>query len=137
MSGAGSASSAVACAALVTLALAWPPVATAAPSPAYYWRWSDGSRAAVRSFTDPGDATHALPRLIVTARPAVAGVPVELQFRDHGRWLTEDVVETGRTGAASLQLNPYCRDGGWCHATFDYRLVIAGQAAAVRVTYGR
>lgn len=123
--------------ALLPAALAVAVVSTAAaPStPSYYWRWSDGSRAMARTFADPADRDSALPTVVVSIRPASAGHRAVLQYRDRGRWRTEDAAATDGSGSAALQLNPYCADGGWCDTALDYRVVIDGEVARLRVTY--
>lgn len=116
------------------LAVALASAAATPPAPAYYWRWSDGSRVMSRTFADSavGDV---LPTVVVSMRPAAAGHRAVLQFRDEDRWRTEDAAATDASGSATLQLNPYCADGGWCDTAMDYRIVIDGEVARLRVTY--
>ena len=101
----------------------------------YFWRWTDGSRAHGRAFADPGAGVVDLPGLVVASHPAARGRLVVLQFRDDGRWHTEDASRTDARGVAVLDLNPYCDDGGWCDRTLDYRLIVDRQDAPLRVTF--
>jgi hypothetical protein len=103
---------------------------------AYFWQWSDGSRAAARSFTDPQAGPVGLPGLVVASEPAARGRVVVLQFRADGRWHTEDVARTDERGRARVDLNPFCSDGDWCEGTLSYRLTVDGQSAPLRVTFG-
>ena len=50
---------------------------------------------------------------------------------------TEDSGTTDAHGDVRLQLNPYCADGAWCTRAFDYRLLVDGRRATIRVTFGR
>lgn len=124
---------------LAVLALLIPaaPAAAATPEgPAYFWRWSDGSEARVRTFAEHEYAVPSrLPRLVVQAHPATRGRHIAVQTRVRGHWRTEDATTTDARGTARLQLNPYCADGAWCRSTFDYRLIVDGQVASIRVTF--
>jgi len=102
---------------------------------AYYWQWSDGSRAHARSFADPHEGSLGLPGLVVASEPAAAGRLVVLQFRADGRWHTEDVARTDARGRAHVDLNPFCPDGDWCSGTLPYRLQVDGRTARLRVTF--
>ena len=120
---------------LASPAVAAPP-ANAADGTTYFWRWSDGSRAATRTFTEAAylDAGR-LPSLIVTAVPAGRRAPVRLAVRRAGHWLTEDGAATGGAGVAVVALNPYCLDGDWCDERQDYRLSVDGQSVRLAITY--
>jgi hypothetical protein len=123
---------------LALLAPASPAVAASSDGPAYFWRWTDGSEARARTFTEHEYAISArLPRLVVQSHPTAMGRPVVLQTRVRGVWGTEDSGTTDRHGIVRLELNPYCADGAWCTSTFDYRLLVDGHRATVRVTFGR
>jgi hypothetical protein len=115
-----------------------PAAAAATDSPAYFWRWTDGSEARSRTFDESRyDVPSRLPRLQVSSHPPGEGQRVTLQTRVLGSWRTEDSATTDGRGVVRLQLNPYCADGAWCRGTFDYRLVVAGQTAAIRITFAR
>jgi hypothetical protein len=112
------------------------PPAAATDEPAYFWRWSDGSRAAARTLSESRlDAR--MPDLVVDTHPATANRRITLQFRDHGRWRTEDSDITDASGSARLELNPYCADGAWCSRAFDYRLRAGGRTARLTVAFAR
>ena len=111
-----------------------PPSAAAEPNdPAYFWRWSDG-REQVARLVDTA-SPHGIPSLVVATAPRTPGQRVLLQFRDGTRWRTEDAARTGSDGTATLNLNPFCQDGDWCHQTFEYRLVAGGRTAGLTVTF--
>jgi hypothetical protein len=115
-----------------------PAAAARTDSPAYFWRWTDGSEARARTFDERRyDLPSRLPRLQVSSHPPTGGQRVTLQTRVQGGWHTEDSATTDGRGLVRLQLNPYCDDGAWCRDTFDYRLVVAGQTATIRVTFAR
>jgi hypothetical protein len=123
-------------AALVLITPASPAAAASSDGPAYFWRWSDGSEARSRTFAEHDFGVPSrLPRVVVQAHPAAAGVRVVLQARVRGAWRTEDAARTGPHGAARLQLNPYCGNGDWCRTAFDYRLLVDGREAAVHVAF--
>ncbi len=110
--------------------------ADAATGQSYYWRWSDGSEARHRTFRQSQyRVPERLPRLIVSAYPSGPSSQVTLQYRRDGRWRTEDTGRTDGAGQVRLALNPYCPDGQWCEATFDYRALAGGHTASLRVTY--
>jgi len=122
---------------VIALALAVALLVPASPDigHSYYWRWSDGSRQESRTLTqlDYGIASN-LPRLVITAKPAVAGQAVSLQFLRNGRWTTENDVRTNAKGIATITIDPMCGDS-WCDTTISYRLTIGGQTARLAVTY--
>lgn len=123
---------------LVLIAPLSPAAALTSDGPAYFWRWSDGSEARVRTFAEHEYAVPSrLPRLVVQTHPATAGRTIALQARIDGAWATEDSGATGPRGAVRLQLNPYCADGAWCRSAFEYRLLVDGQSAVVRVAFSR
>ena len=106
------------------------------PGPALYWKWSDGSTAPSRTI----DATRAasldaLPRIVVTTRPATPGLRVLLQFRDEAGLHVEDSTRTGSGGRARLSVNPFGRSGDWLTGPADYRLAVGARSAAVRITF--
>jgi hypothetical protein len=104
--------------------------------PSYFWRWTDGSEARVRTFAEHDYAvTSRLPRLLVQTRPASKGRHVTLQTRIGGGWTIEDSGTTDARGIVRLQLNPYCASGAWCRGAFDYRLVVDGRTAVLTVDY--
>ncbi len=125
--------------AVLVLVVPLPPAAAAtSDDPAYFWRWSDGSEARTRTFGEQAFGTASrLPRLVVQTHPSTRGRHVVLQVRADGSWRTEDGAYTDSQGAARLQLNPYCASGAWCRTPFDYRLLVDGQTAAIRVTFVR
>lgn len=120
----------VACAALVVTA----PPAAATDDPAYFWRWSDGSSATSRTLHE-ARADGRLPALVVDTHPATANRRITLQYRDHGRWRTEDAGVTDSGGSVRLELNPYCENGAWCARDFDYRLLAGGRTASLTVAF--
>lgn len=123
---------------LAALAPAAPASAATTDGPAYFWQWTDGSEARARTFAEHAyDVPSRLPRLVVRTHPAATGRHVVLQTRVRGHWRAEDSGATDRHGTVRLQLNPYCANGDWCRSSFDYRLVVDGQTAAVRVTFTR
>ncbi len=123
---------------LVLLVPASPAVAAPADGPAYFWRWTDGSEARTRTLTEHEYGTPGrLPGLGVQTHPATRGRHVVLQVRIHGAWGTEDSGTTDAHGSVRLRLNPYCADGAWCTRAFDYRLLVDGRRATIRVTFGR
>lgn len=112
------------------------PVAAAPAEPrGYYWEWDDGSRATTRTLAQarygvPGN----LPRLVVTAVPALPSTTVVLEFWRDGQWRTENRVRTGPSGVAEIAVDPSCGDR-WCDETISYRLRAGGQTARLTVTY--
>lgn len=119
------------------------PAARAVPAPStapldqrYYWRWSDGSEERHRTFRQSVyRVPERLPTLVVSAYPASPTRSVVLQYRQDGRWRTEDSGRTNASGQVRLALNPYCPDGSWCDGTVDYRAVAGGQTATLHITY--
>ena len=112
-----------------------PAVVSAVEDVQYFWRWTDGSRAHGRTFTDPGTGPVDLPGLVVASRPAARGRLVVLQFRDGRGWHTEDAARTDTRGVAVVAVNPYCDDGDWCDRTLAYRLLVDGHDAPIRITF--
>lgn len=104
----------------------------------YYWRWSDGSRLAARTFAlaDYGLASN-LPDLIITADPPSPRRDVRLQFYADGEWTTESTARTDARGIARIALDPNCGEEGWCRRTFRYQLLIGGQNARLTITYAQ
>jgi hypothetical protein len=123
---------------LALLASAPPAVAAPPDRPAYFWHWTDGSEARARTLTEHEYGTAGrLPRLVVQTHPATRGRHVVLQVQVDGLWGTEDSGTTDAHGGVRLQLNPYCADGAWCTRAFDYRLLVDGRRATIRVSFGR
>ncbi|MBI1351614.1 MAG: hypothetical protein GC156_10900 [Actinomycetales bacterium] len=119
---------------LATLAaMALGPTVDIGTAPHYYWRWSDGSTAAVRTLDERVSGLP--PAIVVTADPARAGRLVELQFRSASGWRTEDATRTDRSGRARLEVNPYCADGAWCRGSLSYRLRVDGRSATLRLRF--
>ena len=112
------------------------PASAVASDQNYYWRWSDGSKAATRTFTltKYGIASN-LPTLIVTAQPASPRREVRLQFQSDGAWITESTARTDSRGVARIALDPHCGDLEWCDSTFRYQLLAGGQNARLTITY--
>ncbi len=102
----------------------------------YYWRWSDGSTTAARTFTQAeyGIASN-LPHLIITAEPASQRREVRPQFSSDGRWTTESTARTDTRGIARIRLDPTCAGGAWCEDTLRYQLLVGGQSARLTITY--
>ena len=102
---------------------------TAAPAVQWSWRWSDGGtqhrRAFSRSFY--GSAAN-LPYLIVSNDSCASGVLIKLQFREDGRYYTEDRAYTRGCKAAALHFNPYTESGKWAIGVYKERLIIPGLA---------
>ena len=122
-------------AAATALTPAGPVAATPAEPRGYYWEWDDGSRATSRTFAQAryGVAGN-LPRLVVTAVPALPSATVALEFWRDGQWRTESRVRTGPSGVAEIGVDPSCGDR-WCDETISYRLKAGGQTARLTVTY--
>lgn len=138
MSGALAAALLMGAALLMSTAPLAPAGAATADGPAYFWRWTDGSEARVRTFAEHQyEVPSRLPRLVVQTHPATAGRTIALQARIDGVWTTEDSGTTGPRGAVRLQLNPYCADGAWCRSVFAYRLLVDGRSASLTVGYAR
>jgi hypothetical protein len=102
----------------------------------YYWRWSDGSMKAARTFTQAeyGIASN-LPHLIVTAEPALPRREVRLQFSSDVGWTTETTARTDTRGVARIRLDPTCAGGTWCDDTLRYQLLVGGQSSRLTITY--
>lgn len=118
------------------LALVWAPAAQAAPTTDWFWEWSDGSRARDRTIEErwhPRWTT--MPALRVASSPAASGRLVELQVRSGDAWHTEDSTRSDASGAAVLQVNPYCADGGWCAGVLRYRLRVEGSTASLTIRF--
>lgn len=112
------------------------PPSIAEPGTAYYWKWSDGSRADQRTFAEADfGSTSALPAILVTSRPASPGALITLSFRQNGTWVEESRGRLDDQGRATLHVNPYCEAAAWCDAQLNYRLKIDGQQAQLAVTY--
>lgn len=102
----------------------------------YYWKWSDGSRQAARTFAQAEYGLPSnLPSLVVTADPALPRQYVYLQFYKDGRWTTEYRVRTDAKGVGRIAIDPLCDNGAWCEATFRYRLKAGDQTASLTITY--
>jgi hypothetical protein len=124
----------VAVAAVLGIALATPAAAQAADQ-AYHWKWSDGSTATTRTFTQAKYGLPSnLPRIVVTAEPASPAREVYLQFRRNGRWTTEARARTNSAGIATIAVDPMCGDE-WCETTFSYRLVAGEQHANLAIRF--
>ena len=101
----------------------------AAPTVNWQWRWSDGGTEHRRSFSRAvyGSAVN-LPYLIVTNDSCAAGILIKLQFRENGRYYTEDRTYTRGCKAAKLHFNPYTESGRWAVGVYKERLIIPGLA---------
>ena len=84
-----------------TMAQAAPAAEVATPSPrtapsvTWQWSWSDGGTQHRRAFSKRvyGSASN-LPYLVVTNDSCAAGILIKLQFRENGRYYTEDRATT-------------------------------------------
>ena len=105
------------------------PVSTSVPSVNWQWRWSDGGTEHRRSFSKRvyGNAVN-LPYLIVTNDSCAGGILIKLQFREDGRYYTEDHTYTRGCKAARLHFNPYTESGRWAIGVYKERLIIPGLA---------
>ena len=102
----------------------------------FYWEWSDGVDAKVRTFRESKyQAAENLPVLYVFAEPAKPQQFVKLQYKQGSTWKREDAALTNRAGRATLELNPYCENGTWCGGTYKYRLLVNGSYTIFTVTY--
>jgi len=126
----------------VVIAVAGALVAASAPTPAaadgqsYFWRWTDGSDAKVRTLGEDRYRTQQnLPGLVVIAHPSAPRRLVTLEYHDRAGWHREDTARTDRDGRAVLELNPYCADGSWCMDTVRYRLLVNGVDTTFAITY--
>jgi hypothetical protein len=108
--------------------------ADAVGDPAYFWRWADGSSAHARTLSETR-LDGRLPALVVDTHPATPDRRVTLQYREGGRWRTEDAGLTDAGGSVRLELNPYCENGAWCARAFAYRLLAGGRTAGLTVTF--
>lgn len=118
--------------ALPTAAIAAPAsteTVASAPAVNWSWRWSDGSLEHRQSFSRSvyGSAVN-LPYLIVENDACASGILIKLQFRENGRYLTEDHVYTKGCKAARLHFNPYTESGRWAIGVYKERLMIPGLA---------
>lgn len=121
---------------LLIVVLTWLAAPALADESSYYWKWSDGSKATSRSFSETTfDSPKALPRLVVTSTPPAAGMLVRLEFQQAGAWRVESTAQTNANGIAALIVNPLCESRRWCDETIRYRLRIDGQTAPLTVTY--
>ena len=119
--------------ALVAASAATP---AAADGQSYFWRWTDGSDAKVRTLGEGRYRTQQrLPRLVVFAHPSTPRRLVTLEYGDRTGWHPEDTARTDRDGRAVLELNPYCADGSWCTDTVGYRLLVNGIDTTFAITY--
>jgi hypothetical protein len=102
----------------------------------FYWEWSDGVDAKVRTFRESRyQVAENLPQLVVSADPARPQQYVKLQYKQDGTWKREDAGLTNGKGTVALDLNPYCKDGDWCDGTFKYRLLVNGRYTNFTITY--
>lgn len=120
----------------VSFGLTAAPAAHADEAAAWFWEWSDGSRARERVIAEePHAPWSSVPLLRVASAPPSPGRTVRLQVLRDGRWLTEDAARTSAEGRALLALNPYCEDGAWCDETAEYRLLVDAESARIRVRF--
>ena len=104
----------------------------------FFWEWSDGVDAKVRTFRqNEYQIAENLPQLVVLAEPAKPQQFVKLQYKQDGTWRREDARLTNSKGIARLSLNPICRSGNWCDGTFKYRLLVNGRYTNFTITYAR
>ena len=126
-------------AAPVTAAPLTEPSAAVSIAPAvqkFYWEWSDGVDAKVRTFRESKYQTpENLPVLYVFAEPARPQQFVKLQYKQGTTWKREDGALTNRAGRAALELNPICENGTWCGGTYKYRLLVNGIYTQFTITY--
>ena len=102
----------------------------------YYWKWSDGSQKAKRTFIETDYGTQAaLPHLLVTAVPARPSHRISLQFYQDGEWILEDRAPLNSKGVATLDLDPYCDNDTWCDGTYKYRLKVGTNYQILKITY--
>lgn len=121
---------------LLAVVLVWLATPAWADGSSYYWKWSDGSKATSRSFSETTfDSPRALPRLVVTSTPPAPGRLVRLEFQHAGAWRIESTAQTNASGIATLAVNPLCESRRWCDETIRYRLRIDGQTAPLTVAY--
>jgi len=100
-----------------------------APTVQWTWRWSDGGTEHRRTFSKRvyGSAAN-LPYLVVSNDSCASGVLIKLQFREDGRYYTEDRAYTKGCKSARLRFNPYTESGRWAIGTYKERLMIPGLA---------
>ena len=105
------------------------PASASVPSVNWQWRWSDGGTEHRRSFSKRiyGSAVN-LPYLIVTNDSCAGGILIKLQFREDGRYYTEDHTYTRGCKSARLHFNPYTESGRWAYGVYKERLIIPGLA---------
>lgn len=102
----------------------------------YFWKWSDGSQASRRTFSEKKyHNQRSLPELVVTAVPAKPRHYVYLQFRQGGKWVLENKVALNSRGVARVDINPYCENDTWCDGTYRYRLKVVDSYATLAITY--
>lgn len=102
----------------------------------YFWKWSDGSQATHRTFSQKKyGIQNNLPELVVTAVPARPRHYVYLQFRQGGKWVLENKVALNSKGVAHVDINPYCENDTWCDGTYKYRLKVVDSYANLTITY--
>lgn len=102
----------------------------------FYWEWSDGVDAKKRTFRESTYGTQSnLPHLLVFAEPARPKQFVKLQYKKGSTWKREDAALTNTAGKATLDLNPYCREGGWCTGQYRYRLLVNGKYTLFTITF--
>jgi hypothetical protein len=119
-----------------TAVLAVGVVAGPAAAQDYYWKWSDGSQKAVRTFDQSTyHSQKSLPHLVITAVPATPAQNVLLQFKENGKWSLENRVRTGADGVATVDINPYCSNDTWCDGTWKYRLKIGTQYQLLTLSF--
>lgn len=130
---------ALALALAVSTVLVLPTASQAAPTPTestasapavnWTWHWSDGGLEHRRSFSRAvyGSAVN-LPYLIVENDACASGILIKLQFRENGRYITEDRTYTRGCKAARLHFNPYTESGQWAFGVYKERLMIPGLA---------
>lgn len=119
---------------LAALAVVTP--ASAQEPPAWFWEWSDGSRAQTRTIAESQYRSWTkVPGLEVASSPARPGVPITLEFHDGRSWRTEDAAITDARGRATLRLNPYDTDGDWSEGPERYRIHAGTSTASVAVVY--
>lgn len=106
-----------------------PAQATTAPAVNWMWRWSDGGTEHRRVFSKRvyGSAVN-LPYLVVSNDSCAGGILIKLQFRENGRYYTEDRTYTQGCKAAKLHFNPYTESGRWAIGVYKERLIIPGLA---------
>lgn len=103
--------------------------ARSAPAVAWTWRWSDGGTQHRRTFSKRVYGTAAnLPYLIISNDACASGILLKLQFRENGRYITEDRTVTRGCRSAKLHFNPYTESGKWAVGVYKERVMIPGIA---------